>query len=44
MTTLRTCTGWHKGPDGKVEWRQWYTYIDEPCPEHGFTQMKKDPR
>jgi hypothetical protein len=46
---LKRCTGWHtvrrdeKGAP-VVEWRQWYTYEDEPCPEHGRQFLVADPR
>lgn len=34
---LKTCTGWHTDPEsGEVVWRQWFTYVNEPCPEHGM--------
>ena len=34
MSALKTCTGWHHR-NGGIEWSQWYTYENEPCPEHG---------
>lgn len=42
---LKTCTGWHAvgrddGGEPVVEWRQWYTYENEPCPEHGHDLLR----
>jgi hypothetical protein len=28
--------------DGSLEWRQWYTYENEPCPEHGTEFLVRD--
>jgi hypothetical protein len=45
---IKRCTGWHavgRDENGEpvIEWRQWYTYDDSPCPEHGREFLVTDP-